>query len=155
MSINTKNRLLRPETLTAIGLCVFSAVLLIPTADFPPISALLPAAMLIGLLILAIIMLVKDQLKAVKGEAANPMMKAPKRVFGAFALIVLYALAVDFVGFYPSTTLAVPLVAYVFGYRHYLGLVAATVIVLGAIYLIFSFGMSQEFPTGRLWSLFE
>jgi len=155
MSQNIKTRMLRPETLTAIGLLIVSVVLLIPTSGFPPISALLPAAMLVGLCILAMIMLVIDQRKAARGEAAAPMMKAPKRVLGAFVLVVLYAVAVDFIGFYPSTAVSIPLVAYAFGYRRRLGLAIAAVIVLVAIYLIFSFAMSQEFPAGRLWSLFE
>ncbi len=154
MSTNTHNRLWRPETLTAIGVIILSVALLIPTAAYPPISALLPAAMLIGLLILAAILLVTDQLKAARGDAATPMTKAPKRAFGAFVLIVLYTVSVDFIGFYPSTALAVPLVAFAFGYRRPLGLAAATAIVLAAIYLIFSFAMSREFPTGRFWSLF-
>jgi hypothetical protein len=46
---------------------------------------------------------------------------------------------------------AVPLVAWLFGYRNPLGLLLATVIVVGAIWVIFDFAMSQEFPVGRLW----
>jgi hypothetical protein len=57
------------------------------------------------------------------------------------------------VGFYISTAVSVPLVAYAFGYRNPLGLAIAAVIVLVAIYLIFGFAMSQEFPAGRLWSM--
>ena len=80
------------------------------------------------------------------------MTKSPKRVFGAFALIVAYALATDFIGFYVSTVVAVPLTAFLFGFRNPLGLALATVIVVGAIWLIFDFGMSQDFPAGRLWA---
>ena len=68
-----------------------------------------------------------------------------------YCLIVAYALSTDFVGFYLSTAVSVPLVAWVFGFRHPLGLAVATVIVVGSIWLIFDFGMSQEFPIGRLW----
>ncbi|WP_417721546.1 tripartite tricarboxylate transporter TctB family protein [Salipiger sp.] len=153
MPDHRNHRLVRPETLTAIGLIAVSAGLLIPAAGLRPISALLPAAMLIGLLILAAIMLVKDQRKAAAGEAAQPMTKAPGRVLGAFGLIVLHAVAVDLIGFYPSTALSVPLVARVFGYRHPLGLAIATLIVLASIWLIFGLAMSRDFPTGRFWSL--
>lgn len=147
------SRLLRPETLTAIGLLIASVAFLIPTAEMRPLSALLPAAMLIATSILSVILLISDQRKAAAGEPAAAMTKSPGRVLGALALIVLYTLAVDFIGFYPATAVSVPLVAWTFGYRHPLGLLTATAIVLGFIWLVFSFAMSQEFPVGRLWEI--
>ncbi|MBY6091844.1 tripartite tricarboxylate transporter TctB family protein [Maritimibacter alkaliphilus] len=146
-----QNRLLRPETLTAIGLIVAATGFLIPTFDLRPISALLPAAMLIGLIVLSALLLVSDQRKAAAGEVAKPVSTAPGRVIGAFALIVGYAVATDLLGFYPSTVVIIPLVSAIFGYRSPLGLVIATAIVVGSIWLIFDFGMSQDFPAGRLW----
>ena len=151
MSKPEPHRLLRAESLTAIGLFAGAAALLFPTADLKPISALLPATMLISLMVLSAVLLIVDQRKASAGEAATSMTKAPKRVFWAFVLIVAYALSVDYVGFYISTAVSIPLVAYIFGYRNPLGLALATLIVLGTIYLIFGFAMHQEFPTGRLW----
>jgi hypothetical protein len=145
------SRLTRPETLTAIGIAVVAAGFLIPTYDLRAISSLLPAAMLIGLIVLSVFLLVSDQRKAGAGEDAAPMTKSPKRVVGAFLMIVGYALASDFIGFYASTAVTIPLVAWVFGYRSPVGLLIATVIVVGTIWAIFDFGMSQDFPTGRLW----
>lgn len=152
MSDPDRSRLLRPETLTAIGIFVAAATFVAPTFDLPPMAALLPAAMLIALMALSAFLLVNDQRKAAAGEPAEPMTKSPKRVALAFALVVLYALMVDFIGFYPSTAISVPLVAWVFGFRNPVGLAAATGIVLAAVYLIFTLAMSQEFPAGRLWS---
>lgn len=151
MSNPSKHRLVRPETLTALGIIAVAVFFLVPTAELRPISALLPAAMLIGLVGLSVVLLVSDQRKASAGEEADRVTTAPRRVIGAFLLIVGYALAVDFVGFYPSTAATIPLVAWAFGYRSPLGLTIATVLVLSAIYLIFDFGMSQDFPAGRLW----
>ncbi|MBO6519231.1 MAG: tripartite tricarboxylate transporter TctB family protein [Rhodospirillales bacterium] len=151
MSKSHSPRLLRPETLTALGTIVVAAAFLFPTASLKPISALLPGAMLIGMALLSVLLLISDQRKAGSGEEAQSMTSAPKRVFGAFLLIVSYALSTDFIGFYVSTAVAIPLVAYVFGYRSLPGLALATVIVVGAIYLIFDFGMAQTFPSGRLW----
>ena len=111
MSDTPKPRLMRPETLTAICIVVVAGALLIPTADLRPISALLPAAMLIGLIVLSVALLAMDQRRAAKGEAPAPMTKSPKRVIGAFLLIVAYALAADFIGFYISTAITIPLVA--------------------------------------------
>jgi putative tricarboxylic transport membrane protein len=151
MSAPHTSRLFRPETLTALSIIAVAAAFLIPTFDLRPISALLPAAMLIGLILLSAFLLISDQKKAAAGEEPQPMTKSPKRVAGAFLLVVAYALSTDFAGFYVSTAVAVPLVAFVFGFRNPLGLAIATFIVLGAIYLIFDFGMSQDFPAGRLW----
>ena len=152
MSKTDTSRLKRAETLTAVGIIVGAGGLLFPTAELKPISALLPATMLIAMIVFATILLIADQRKAAAGDAAQPMMKAPKRVFWAFVLIVAYSISVEFVGFYISTAVVIPLVAYAFGYRNPLGLAIATLIVVGMIYLIFGLAMSQEFPAGRLWS---
>ena len=151
MTDHPKSRLLRPETLTALIISVIAIGFLFPTSKLRAISALLPAAMLIGLIVLGVVLLVIDQQKASRGETAAAMTKAPKRVAGAFLLILGYALATDFVGFYVSTAITIPLVAFAFGYRNPLGLAIATVIVVGTIWMIFDFGMSQDFPSGRLW----
>lgn len=153
MSDHRPNRFLRPETLTAVGLIVVSGALLVPALDMRAISALLPSAMLVGLIILGLLLLLRDQRKASCGEAPLAMTKSPHRVAGAFALTVAYAVATDILGFYISTAISVPLVAGAFGFRNPLGLAAATVIVVGSIWLIFGFAMSQQFPSGKLWEL--
>ncbi len=149
MTDRPKSRLLRPETLTALGIVVVAIGFLIPTFGLRAISALLPAAMLIGLILLSVALLASDQRKASRGEAPKAMTKSPARVAGAFGLILGYALATDFIGFYVSTAVTIPLVAFAFGYRNPVGLLIATVIVVGTIWAIFDFGMSQDFPSGR------
>lgn len=151
MSASRKNRLFRPETLTAIGIILVAVGFLFPTFELRAISALLPASMLIGLIVLSVFFLAMDQRKAGEPGDETTLTQSPKRVIGAFLLIVSYALATDFIGFYVSTAITIPLVAWAFGYRSPLGLLIATVIVVGAIWLIFDFAMSQDFPTGRLW----
>lgn len=153
MSDHRSNRFLRPETLTAAGLIAVSSVLLVPAAGMRAMSALLPAAMLVGLIILGLLLLFRDQRKATAGEAPQAMTQSPGRVAGAFALTVAYAIATDLVGFYISTAISVPLVAALFGFRNPLGLAVATIIVVGSIWLIFGFAMSQQFPSGQLWEL--
>lgn len=145
-------RFLRPESLTAAATFFVSAAFLIPAVQLSPISALLPVAMLGALMVLALAMLILDQRKAAQGVAAERVTRAPGRVVAAFAMIVLYSCAVELIGFYPSTAVAVPVAAYAFGYRHLPRLALATLIVLAAIYLIFGFAMSEQFPAGLLWS---
>lgn len=153
MTNTSGGRIGRPETLTAIGIIAVAGGFLIPALALKPISALLPAAMLVGLIVLGLFLLLADQRKAAAGEAAVPMTKSPSRVAGAFGLVVLYTVAVDMIGFYPSTAITIPLVAYIFGYRNPKGLALASAIVVAGIWIIFSFAMSQEFPAGRLWGM--
>jgi putative tricarboxylic transport membrane protein len=151
MSNPRRPRLFRPETLTALGIIAVAVAFMAPTAALKPISAFLPATMLIGMAVLSLFLLLVDQRAAGAGEDAPPMTASPKRVLGAFLMIVCYALSTDYVGFYISTAVVIPLVAYVFGYRSLPGLALATCIVLGAIYLVFDVAMAQTFPVGRLW----
>ncbi|PRD42460.1 hypothetical protein C5748_16930 [Phyllobacterium phragmitis] len=151
MSETRPSRLTRPETVTAIGILIVAGAFLVPALELKPISALLPVAMLIGLIVLSLALLFKDQRKAALGENARPMMKVPSRVASAFLLIIGYVVATDLIGFYLATTITIPLVAYAFGYRSVPGLLAATAIVVGAIYLIFDFAMAQQFPAGIVW----
>ena len=139
MSNPRRPRLFRPETLTALGIIAVAVAFMAPTAALKPISAFLPATMLIGMAVLSLFLLLVDQRAAGAGEDAPPMTASPKRVLGAFLMIVCYALSTDYV------------VAYVFGYRSLPGLALAACIVLGAIYLIFDVAMAQTFPVGRLW----
>ncbi|SUB02405.1 Tripartite tricarboxylate transporter TctB family [Pannonibacter phragmitetus] len=152
MSATRPSRLTRPETLTAIGIIIVAGALLVPALEFRPISALLPVSMLAGMIVLSLALLIKDQKNAAKGHVAKPMMVAPPRVAGAFLLITGYVVATGLIGFYLSTAITVPLVAYAFGYRSVPGLLTATLIVVGAIYAIFDFAMAQQFPVGIVWA---
>jgi putative tricarboxylic transport membrane protein len=152
MSDRPTARIVRPETLTAVAILIVAALFVIPTTELPPLSALLPAAMVGSLMLLATAMLIADQRRAASGERARPVTEAPRRALGALGLIVGYAIAVDFVGFYPCTIVSVPLVAWLFGYRDPVRLAVATAVVVALIYVIFTLAMSQRFPVGRLWS---
>lgn len=145
------HRLLRSETLAAIFVFLAAAGLLIPTAELRAASASLPATMLISLMVLATILLVLDQRRAAVGEAPQTVTNHPTRVLSAFTMVILYVVSVQVIGFYISTAIAIPTVAYAFGYRNPVRLAVATVIVLAAIYAIFDYAMSQEFPVGLLW----
>ena len=83
MSDNRTHRLLRPETLTALGIIVVAAGFLILAFQLRPISALLPAAMLIGLIGLSVVLLIADQRHASQGAEPVQVTKAPKRVFSS------------------------------------------------------------------------
>jgi len=145
-------RCLRPATLMACGTLVLVSIFIPTTLGLPPISALLPGAILAALSVLALLLLIQDQREAAQPQQEQTIGTTPHRALQAFALIVGYALSVEWFGFYPSTAVGIPLTAYVFGYREPKGLLLATAIATGGIYLIFSYAMAQEFPSGLLWS---
>lgn len=152
MTDRPTHRVLRPESLTALATFVVAAGFLVPASELSPISALLPFAMLGALMALAIALLISDQRKAAANLPAEKMTQSPRRVLASFAAIAVYVVAVHFLGFYPSTILSVPLIAWAFGYRSLPGLALATAIVVGGIYLIFGLAMAQDFPPGILWA---
>lgn len=132
-----------------IGFAVFivaaSAAFLILSLDLPAMSAILPVAMLSAMIGLGILLIVTQYLRRDSLED-NLDFGKPSRVIGAFAAIVVYALAVQFLGFYLSTIVMILVVAWAFGYRKWFGLALATAIFVGGIYLIFSILMGQRFP---------
>lgn len=152
MANSLTTRLGRPDTLVACGLILVAIGFLAMALDLDMQVAMMPIAVLVGLIGLGAALLVSDQRKASAEIAPERVTQAPGRVLGAFALIVIFFVAVHFVGFYPSVAVFVPLSAWLFGYRSPVGLAVATVIVLAGIYAIFTFAMAQEFPTGIFWS---
>lgn len=152
MTDHTPPRFLRPESLTAIATFVVAAAFLVPASELSAISGLLPLAMLGALMVLSVALLISDQRKAAAGLPAPKMTKSPLRVLAAFAAITVFVVAVHVIGFYPSTVLSVPLIAWAFGYRSLPGLALATLIVAGGIYLIFGMAMAEDFPVGLFWA---
>lgn len=132
-----------------IGFAVFillsCGALLLTAIRLPTMSALLPVAMLLSLMALAGGLCLSLYIRRVV-LPTKPGAFALLPVLASFATIVAYTLAVQFVGFYTSTIIMVPLVAWAFGYRKLFGLVLSTVIFVGGIYVIFSLLMGQRFP---------
>ena len=152
MSQSLTSRMLRPDTLVACALIVVAAGFLAMALELKMQVAMMPIAVLVGLIGLGVALLFSDQRKASAEIAPKKMTQSPHRVLGAFGLIVIFFAAVHFAGFYPSIAVFVPLSAWLFGYRDPRGLVIATAIVLAGIYAIFTLAMAQEFPTGIFWS---
>jgi len=136
------------EVIFAAFIVLGSAALLVKALDFPTVSAFLPIAMLVFLIlfgsILAVTLVLQKEIPQTDADSAAPV--GVLRVAAAFGSMVAYIVAVHFIGFYISTIMMVPVVAMAFGYRNLLGLTLATAIFAGGIYLIFSVMMGQQFP---------
>jgi len=138
------NARLVPELAFAALIFAGCGWLLLHALDLPAMSALLPVAMLVLLMVLAAI---RAATVLMRGTGPTGLsIDHPLRAAGGFAVLILYAFAVQLLGFYTSTIVMLPLVAWIFGYRNPRGLALATVLFVGGIYIIFSLLMGQRFP---------
>ncbi|PVA07519.1 tripartite tricarboxylate transporter TctB family protein [Thalassorhabdomicrobium marinisediminis] len=135
----------------AVSIIAGSLALLGNAISLPTMSALLPVTMLVCLIILAATLIATQYLRR-ESLPEDLEIGQPWRVLGAFAALMLYVLAVQYIGFYTSTIMMIPIVAWSFGYRSLRGLALATAIFIGGIYLIFSIFMGQRFPEELLMS---
>lgn len=146
---NVKYLLLRPISLIYLGVIFISLYLLGPASALDSDAGMLPKAMLILLIVFSLYSLfqiAKDVFKNVRQDKS--VLKSPIRVaFALFSMLVLI-LCVENLGFYPTIIIFVPLVSYFFGCKNVKVLFLSTLIFLSFVYLIFSFAMSKEFPTG-------
>lgn len=138
-----------PDFIAGMVIIVGAGWLLTHTTAMPVMTALLPVAMLGALIVLAALMIGRALLS---GKASRKV--APRySVFangGAFLTIVLaialYITGVVALGFYTSTAIMLPVVAWCFGYRDIKRLVLADVIFTGGLAVIFVVLMGQQLP---------
>lgn len=146
MTIQKSGNRLKAE-ISFAAFIAFGCAALMPMAfDLPTMSALLPLAMLALLIVLGMTIAITMYLR--RGSLSGTLdIGHPLGVFATFGAIIGYSLAVQYLGFYTSTVIMIPLVAWVAGYRKPAGLALTTVLFTGMIYLIFSFLMGQRFPS--------
>ncbi len=146
---NVRYIFLKPISLIYFGIIGLSFFLLGPASELDSEAGMLPKAMLSLLVVFALFSLLKIAKDVFKNDRQDvTVLKSPQRVF--FALLAMLALivCVEFVGFYPTIIIFVPLISYFFGCKNFKVLILSTVIFVSFVYLIFSFAMSKEFPTG-------
>lgn len=152
MNNNNTKPLVRPMILIALCIFIASAAFLVPALELNGNASLLPVAMLIAMMVLSVILVLSDIKKARSHkEPHKPALQSPGRVFGALLSVFMFVTCVDFFGFYLTTALFVPLAAYLFGCRSIKVLLAADLIVVAGIYLIFGLAMAKDFPIGSIW----
>lgn len=139
-----------PDLITGIAIIVVAGFLLLRTPDMPTMSSLLPITMLSTLIGLSILMILRF-FAATRSER----FKAPRhqifenlpRFLGIVVAIGLYVASVSLIGFYTTTAVMVPLVAWSFGYRDIKRLLLADLIFTGGLAIIFALLMGQDLPT--------
>lgn len=145
MTNQTGSRLLHPDNIAGVVLIAVCTWLLTKVTDMPYMSALLPVAMLSTMIVLSVLMILRNLLKA-GTVSIKPVFTSPPRFLLVVACVGGYVLAVGNVGFYTSTLFMLPVVAWLFGYRNPKGIALATLIFVGGIALIFLVLMNQSLP---------
>jgi putative tricarboxylic transport membrane protein len=152
MNNNNTKPLSRPMIIIALCIFIASAAFLSPALALNVNASLLPVAMLVAMMVLAVFLLIAEFNAAKNGsEVKKPSIQSRGRVFGALLSVFLFVTCVDLFGFYLTTAVFVPVAAYLFGCRNVKVLLAADVIVVVGIYLIFGIAMAKAFPTGVIW----
>ena len=146
MSAKSRGPVLGADGIAGIVIMMGAAVVLFQAVKMPTMSAMLPVAMLVFLIVLGAIMLGQNVIALRRGVKQARVVSRPKRAFSAYFAMVAYAVLVPLIGFYTSTVLMVPIVAWAFGYRNPPRLLLATAIFAGSVFLIFNVAMSQQFP---------
>lgn len=152
MNNNNSISLFRPTIIISLCLFVASAALLFPATSLSKKAALLPVSMLVAMMVLTVILAIQELRKARQESVpSKSKISSPKRIVGAMVSIFLFMVSADYFGFYLSTAVFLPVCAYCFGCRNVKVLIAADVIVVALIYVVFGLAMSKGFPTGSIW----
>ncbi|MCS2609779.1 tripartite tricarboxylate transporter TctB family protein [Halomonas dongshanensis] len=138
-----------PDLVAGVLIIVASALLLTRTSSMPFMTALLPVTMLGALIVLAALMV----LRALVGGKGNrklaprfPVFSDAKAFWCIILAISLYMAGVATIGFYTSTAIMLPVVAWLFGYRDLKRLLLADIIFTGGLAVVFVVLMGQELP---------
>lgn len=138
-----------PDVIAGMVIIVGAGWLLTHTPAMPVMTALLPVTMLSALIVLAVLMIGRALLggrNSRKVTARYPVFDRVGAFLGVVLAIVLYMAGVVALGFYTSTAIMIPVVAWCFGYRDIKRLVLADVIFTGGLALIFWVLMGQQLP---------
>lgn len=139
-----------PDLIAGIAIIAIAGCLLLRTPEMPIMSAALPIAMLTALVGLAVLMILRvfvaDRRESVKA-LRHPVFACWPRFVGIIVAIGLYVAGVSLIGFYTSTAVMVPVVAWCFGYRNIKRLLLADLIFTGGLTVIFVLLMGQDLPT--------
>ncbi len=147
--VESSRRGLHHDLIAGVVIIAGASFLLTRATDMPPMSAVLPIAMLGALLVLSALMILRVLVRGRKGRPVAPryhVFANRNRFFGTILSIALYTVGVSFIGFYTTTAVMIPVVAWCFGYRHIKRLLLADLIFTGGLAVIFVLLMGQELP---------
>lgn len=137
------------DLVAGVGIMIGAGLLLLQTTEIPASSALLPIAILGALVVLAVLMILRVLVGASSKRPATPRYKVftdRRRFVGVISCIAIYIVGVALLGFYTTTAVMIPVVAWCFGYRNVKRILLADLIFTGGLAVIFVVLMGQELP---------
>ncbi|KPQ20504.1 MULTISPECIES: tripartite tricarboxylate transporter TctB family protein [unclassified Halomonas] len=140
---------LHHDLIVGLVVIVGASYLLTFALDMPPMSSVLPIAMLGALIVLSLLMVLRTLINIRNGRSMAHRYQVfvnKRRFFGITFAILAYSLGVSLIGFYTTTAMMIPAVAWCFGYRHIKRLLLADLIFTGGLAIIFVLLMGQDLP---------
>ncbi len=138
------------------GLLTLAVLLYRSTASYPAFvqgstaSYVRFLAMSMGILCAAELLL-SWRRKAGSGGATEEGSKNPRRFWALLVLIVVYALALDPVGFFPASAVFLPATMVAMGARRPLPIVLTTAGILAVVHVVFTKLLEVQLPKGTLF----
>jgi len=145
---------LRDDYIVGAAILVFCAVVYAITTTFEEVPAMLsqgiqpaqfPRMMVIVIAVLAVIMIIQAR----RGPAVHRV-PVPSVVYGTAGLLVLFVLAIDWLGLLVASLLFCILLPILWRERRYAWLIAFAVLFPTGIFLLFSKVLEVRFPLGVL-----
>lgn len=139
-----------PDLVAGVVIVVSASLLILRTTEMPTMTALLPIVMLTTLIVLGAVLIGRCVLRHQRQDTRFVPLQVFsnfRRFIGIMFSIGFYVLGIMQLGFYFSTVIMVPVVAWRFGYRSLKGVLLADVIFTGGLAVIFALLMGQDLPT--------
>lgn len=150
--------MLTKDACLAITIVLFSIGVYVGTLSYPHQSAYFPRFILILLGFLGFLLFVKEIRKkktAIPGKSEDRPSVFQNPAFIKVSLMIIYSviylLLVDWVGFFSTTIVSIPIMIWLLGVRKPSTVSVATGVVVVFIYIVFRMFLKVPFPEGLLF----
>ena len=130
----------------AIGIVMF-----IETKSFPDITKVYCRIVLIILIVIGAAMILTSLINAKKPGPEEVHVKEWINPLIIFAFVLVYVIMIDFIGFFVSSAIIMPVVMIFMGYKKPLPIILTTVGMLGFVYILFVTQLKLRMPQGLLF----
>lgn len=102
----------------------------------------------ISLMVCTLILAIKTLL--LRDNSHFTFIQNPKKFFTLVAILIIYAIALNYLGFFAATIFYLPITMYLMGYRNYKIIIFSSVFLLALVYVVFVQFFSVPLPEGIL-----
>ena len=136
--------------ITAVVLLMFTGAMWYFSADIAAESQMFPRLIMVPLAILSSVMLIQSFLPMFRSTRIRPFFVKPANLLASLVGIFVYILAVQWLGYFTSSVVFIPVFAYVLGERSWTMLGVSTILFLLMIYLVFVVAFERPVPI-EIW----